>query len=52
MVQDLYCGKVRVSGLKMLNEFIWPVDSHDDKKSKRKKKVRAHTQHPLFARLA
>jgi hypothetical protein len=36
-MQDLYCGQVRVSRFKMLNEFIWPADSHDDKRSKRKK---------------
>jgi len=37
-VQDLYCVQVRESGFKMLNEFLWPADSYDDKRSKRKEK--------------
>jgi hypothetical protein len=36
-VQDLFCGQVRESGFKMLNGFIWPADSHDDKRSKEKR---------------
>jgi hypothetical protein len=51
-VQEFDWGQVRVSGFKMLNEFIWPADSHDDKKFKRKKKVRAHKILAFFARLA
>ena len=38
-LQDLYCGLVRVSGCKMLNEFIWPAEQgmmiNDQKKKER-----------------
>jgi hypothetical protein len=50
-VQDLLCGQVRVSGFKMLDEFPWPADCHGGTRLKKKKKVRVHTQHPVFARL-
>jgi len=38
-VQDLDCVQVRVSGCKMLNEFIWPAEQgmmiNDQKKKER-----------------
>jgi hypothetical protein len=36
-VQDLDGVQVRVSGYKMLNEFIWPADSQDEKWLKEKR---------------
>ena len=36
-VQDLYCGQVRVSGFKMLNEFIWPAEQGMMIKDQKKK---------------
>jgi len=51
-MQDFNCVQMRVSGFKMLNEFIWPAEYDMKIKDQKKKKVRAHTQHTLFARLA
>jgi hypothetical protein len=36
-VQDLYCGQVRVSRFKMLNEFIWPAEVEMMIKDQKKK---------------
>jgi hypothetical protein len=44
--------QMRVSGFKKLNEFIWPAEQGMMVIDQKKKSVRAHTQHPLFARLA
>ncbi len=38
-MQDLNCGQMRVSGCKMLNEFIWPAECNMMiKRSKEKKR--------------
>jgi hypothetical protein len=36
-VQDIYCGQVRVSGFKMINEFIWPAEVEMMIKDQKKK---------------
>ena len=36
-VQDLNCGQVRVSGFKMINEFIWPAEVEMMIKDQKKK---------------
>ena len=36
-VQDLDCGQVRVSGFKMINEFIWPAEVEMMIKDQKKK---------------
>jgi hypothetical protein len=37
-MQDLDCVQVRVSGFKMLNEFIWPAEQGMMVKDQKKKK--------------
>ena len=51
-MQDLYWGQVSVSGFKILNEFFWPADCQGGRRLEKKKNIRAHTQHPVFAQLA